>query len=158
MIDKTTADEWYIKIISEIEKRNMTLDHVLEYITSDLKINIKKIYFLNLFLFQRPCLTRQVLLDLQRRWFPLVQRYLLLYLLLSESYFQAFVQDILCSIYVSVMLCLTVWANPFSDFKIFNFWIFIAAAAANLRTWKELVNFDKLFSIPAAFISQKFNE
>lgn len=31
MIDKTTADEWYIKIISEIEKRNMTLDHVLEY-------------------------------------------------------------------------------------------------------------------------------
>lgn len=31
MIDKMTADEWCIKIISEIEKRNMTLDHVLEY-------------------------------------------------------------------------------------------------------------------------------
>lgn len=31
MIDKTTADEWYIKIIPEMEKRNMTLEHVLEY-------------------------------------------------------------------------------------------------------------------------------
>ena len=32
MIDKTTSDEWYIKIIPEMEKRNMTLEHVLEYI------------------------------------------------------------------------------------------------------------------------------
>ena len=31
MIDKTTADEWCIKIIPEMEKRNMTLEHVLEY-------------------------------------------------------------------------------------------------------------------------------
>ncbi len=31
MIDKMTADEWYIKIIPEMEKRNMTLEHVLEY-------------------------------------------------------------------------------------------------------------------------------
>lgn len=32
MIDKTTSDEWCIKIISEMEKRNMTLEHVLEYL------------------------------------------------------------------------------------------------------------------------------
>lgn len=31
MIDKTTADEWYKKIIPEMEKRNMTIEHVLEY-------------------------------------------------------------------------------------------------------------------------------
>lgn len=30
MTDKTTKDEWYTKIISEMEKRNMTLAHVLE--------------------------------------------------------------------------------------------------------------------------------
>ena len=31
MIDKTTSDEWYQKIIPEMEKRNMTLEHIMEY-------------------------------------------------------------------------------------------------------------------------------
>lgn len=31
MIDKTTSDESYQEIILEMEKRNMTLEHVLEY-------------------------------------------------------------------------------------------------------------------------------
>lgn len=31
MIDKTTSDEWYQEIIPEMEKRSMTLEHVLEY-------------------------------------------------------------------------------------------------------------------------------
>ena len=31
MIDKATADEWYQKIIPEMEKRNMTLEHIMNY-------------------------------------------------------------------------------------------------------------------------------
>ena len=42
-------------------------NNLIGLITSDLKINIKYIYFLNLFLVQRPCLTSQVLLGLRRR-------------------------------------------------------------------------------------------
>lgn len=49
------------------KRRSTMIKNMVLTITSDLKRNIKYILFLNLFLFQRPCLTCQVLLDLQRR-------------------------------------------------------------------------------------------
>ena len=53
--------------VLEVDNFKLYLVAFVVFITSDLKINIKYIYFLNLFLFQRPCLTSQVLLDLRRR-------------------------------------------------------------------------------------------
>ena len=61
---------------------------------------------------------------------------------------QAFIQDVLCGVYVPVVYSAARRTGSFSDRQILNCRILSAAGRKKLDGWEEAVNPDHLLSIP----------